>query len=155
MRCIRYLDGATRSNEVIEIDPNLYVPAGNEKVIEFPIELGQNPEDYELQLDDSLLYLPEGPDPSMFPQVDEFITAVFNDELWTNYPALRPARPNLSMTRNELKQNLYQPEVIATTWEDIQIGLVAQVGQSGADAIVAMVQGYAATFNIPGIVPEV
>ena len=49
MRHILFRDGATRSGEVVDIDPALWQAPEGVVAVEFPEELGRQPLDYILQ----------------------------------------------------------------------------------------------------------
>lgn len=87
--------------------------------------------------------------PYQMPDVDGFYDAVFNDPLWTIQPSLRPVRPTLASTQAAVAKNLSVPSALKLSWEDTKIGLTAQLGQAGADLIIAMVEQKAAQYHVP------
>lgn len=87
--------------------------------------------------------------PYLMPNVDGFYDAVFNSPLWVQHPELRPVRPELASTQAAVAKNLSTPTALQVSWEDTKIGLVAKLGQAGADLIIAMVEEKAAQYYVP------
>lgn len=87
--------------------------------------------------------------PYQMPNVDGFYDSVFNDPLWTIHPELRPVRPELASTQAAVAKNLSVPSALRLSWEDTKIGMVAKLGQAGADLIIAMVEQKAAQYHVP------
>lgn len=133
---IQFLDGETRSNKVIYIDPELYVVAPNEVLFAFnPVNGDRVAENYQV-VNDVLEYSPPAPpDPILSPDVDGFTNAI-----WAQ-PALRPMRLQLVAWKPMLVEYLStDPTRIVEAWEDIKAALPAEVATA--------VEQLASSFNI-------
>lgn len=125
------------------------------------LEGAQSERDSVLAIKTNFVEDPEDPDNKPFvgyeyncncteEEINAFYLAIQTAPLWTQVPALRPARPQLVLTQDSLIKNFQEPTRIQTIWEDIKIGLLASsIGEEGATAIITMVEALAVEHNIP------
>lgn len=99
---------------------------------------------------DALIHDPPAPEQSApnpnAPDVNGFIAAIFNAEIWDQVEQLRPLRPQLCSMKSSIQENLYTPGVIHKSWQDMKLAPLPE-------PIIQLVEALAVQFHIP-LCPE-
>lgn len=82
------------------------------------------------------------------PDPDAMLTAIWDDPIWQAAPEARPLRPQLAAMKDVLKTYLERGETnrVYEAWADMKLGIPAPIA--------ALVEGYAAAFNVPLVPPQ-
>lgn len=139
---IQFINGAVRSNNALTVDLDLYVPAGNEQIIVWEVQNEDRIALNYLRVGNSLEYSPPVVAPVVVPDVDGFLTAIWDD------PNLATVRMNLLLWKPLLIEYLRSGTEGITRIQEAWVSIKTQLDAVNP-AIAPIVEGYAEASNIP------